>query len=129
MILLEGNSFSLTLNKSKNEVTFKLMTMKDDDMLEKERKGYLKIGKGASKRSTTYLIHIITSVNGSTEEKDIRNFVNNYLLAEDARQIRTAYNAVEPGIDLSLEVENKLGETRIVEVSMGVDFFWPDAGI
>jgi hypothetical protein len=44
---------------------------------------------------------MILSVNGSTEKKDIREFVDNYLLAQDARAFRNYINEIQPDVDLT----------------------------
>ncbi len=59
--------------------------------------------------------------------KDIREFVDNYLLAKDARAIRKYYETINPDIDMSYEFTNKAGRKEVVSVPVGVDFFWPDA--
>jgi hypothetical protein len=72
---------------------------------------------------------MITSVGGNREIKTIRDFVDNALLAPDARALRKYYNTISPGIDLKFipNDENYVGEG--VEFEIGPDFFWPDAGI
>ena len=42
---------------------------------------------------------MILSVNGSTEKKDIRQFVENYLLAQDARALRNHITQIQPDVD------------------------------
>jgi hypothetical protein len=70
---------------------------------------------------------MITSVNGIREVKDIREFVDNYLLAKDARALREYYQKVTPGINLKVEVTNADGGEEDIDLPIGIDFFWPDA--
>ena len=70
------------------------MTHGDETKIEQEIKGIKKIKKGESSDVTTRFGHIITSINGSVEKKDIREFVNNYLLARDARELRKYYQQI-----------------------------------
>jgi len=67
---------------------------------------------------------MITSVNGLTDKKDIREFVDNYLLAKDARAIREEYTKINPDIDLTVYVD---GVEEGVDLPITLNFFWPDA--
>ena len=126
--LLESsnNEFALELPKSKNNVTFKLLTHQDEVQIENEVKGLQKINKSSQPEVTTRLKHMITSVNGSSEQKDIREFVDNYLLAQDARAIRKYYNSINPDVDLIFEYEDEDGGKEELNLPLGVNFFWPD---
>ena len=70
---------------------------------------------------------MITSINGDREQKNIRDFVDNYLLAPDARALREYYSKVQPDVDLKFipEDESYVGEGITVPISL--NFFWPDA--
>jgi len=120
------NEFSFTLPKSQNILTFKLLTQRDEDLIEKEIKGLQKIDKKAQPDVTTRLKHMITSVNGSFEQKDIREFVDNYLLAADARELRKAYTKVNPDVNLVFNYESEEGREEEVSMPIGLNFFWPD---
>ena len=67
---------------------------------------------------------ILTSVNGNKEAKDIRNFVDNYLLARDSRALREHIKENQPDVDLNFTLDS--GEE--VAIPIGINFFWPDAG-
>lgn len=69
---------------------------------------------------------MITSVNGNRETKEIRNFVDNFLLAKDARAIRKYYSEISPDIRMEFYVEDRKEE---VEIPIGIGFFWPDAAV
>jgi len=66
---------------------------------------------------------MLTSVNGSKESKDIREFVDNYLLATDARALRDEYGKVSP--DINFKVKTGAGEEEI-DLPIGIGFFWPE---
>lgn len=119
------NNFTYELPYTKNIVTFKLLSQKDEQVIEKEIKGLKKIDKNSSTEVTSRLKHIITSVNGSTEQKDIREFVDKFLLAKDARALREYYAQVNPDIDLSFTY-NDNGVEEDVDLPIGLNFFWPD---
>ena len=117
------NEFTFTLPKSSNTVTFKLLTHKDEQDINRELEGLKKINKDASPELTTRLKYMITSVEGNREKKDIRNFVDNYLLAQDSRALREYVRGIQPDVDLTFFPSN--GSNR-VNIPIGVSFFWPD---
>jgi hypothetical protein len=117
------NEFTFTLPKSKNTVTFKLLTHKDEQDINRELEGLKKINKDASPELTTRLKYMITSVEGNREKKDIREFVDNYLLAQDSRALREYIRTIQPDVDLTFFPSN--GSNR-VNIPIGVSFFWPD---
>jgi hypothetical protein len=123
------NDFEFTLPKTGNTVTFKLLTHGDEQKIEQEIKGLQKINPEVSPSLTTRMKYMITSVNGNREIKSIREFVDNALLAPDARALRNYYNKMSPNIDLKFipNDEDYVGEG--VGFEIGVDFFWPNTGI
>jgi len=118
------NEFDFTLPHSGNKVTFKLLTHKDEQDSKRELDGLKKINKNSSPELTTRLKHIIQSINGETDKKDIRDFVDNYLLARDSRALREYINEIQPDVDLTFFPE---GNESGVSIPIGVNFFWPDA--
>jgi hypothetical protein len=121
------NEFSFTLPHSKNNITFKLLNHGDENKIEQEIKGLQKINKNTTNDVTVRFNYIITSINGSTERSDIRDFVNNYFLAKDAREFRKYYNEISPDMDLTVYITNSEGREEAVDLPVGVNFFWPDA--
>jgi hypothetical protein len=123
------NDFEFTLPKTGNTVTFKLLTHGDEQKIEQEIKGLQKINPEVSPSLTTRMKYMITSVNGNREVKSIREFVDNALLAPDARALRNYYNKISPNIDLKFipNDEDYVGEG--VGFEIGVDFFWPNTGL
>ena len=121
------NEFTFALPKSGNTITFKLLTHGDEKKIEAEIKGLQKVNPNGSFDVTTRLKHMITSINGDREQKNIRDFVDNYLLAPDARALREYYSKVQPDIKLKFipEDENYTGEG--IDVPISLNFFWPDA--
>ena len=121
-----GNEFSFTLPATQNLVTFKILTHKDERNIEQEIRGLQKINKDSLPEVTTRLKYIITSINGSREKKDIREFVDIALLARDARALREEYNRVAPDVNLTFKFEDKNGEDQEASIPVGLSFFWPD---
>ncbi len=125
----EKNEFTFTLPKSGNTVTFKLLTHGDEKDIEAEVKGLKKIDPTRTYDITTRMKFVITSIEGKRDQKSIRDFVDNYLLAPDARALREYYNQIQPDIELKYypEDENYTGEG--IDIPVSLNFFWPDAGI
>jgi len=123
------NEFTFDLPKSGNVVTFKLLTHGDEKKIEAEIKGLQKIKPDSSPDVTTRLKYMITSVNGEREQKSIRDFIDTYLLAPDARALRQYYNQISPDINLKFipDDENYTGEG--IDIPISFNFFWPDFGV
>ena len=121
------NEFSFTLPHTDNLITFKLLTHGDEKKIEQEVKGLQKINKDNITEATTRLKYMITSINGSTEKKDVREFVDYGLLARDARALREEYARVSPDIDLTYTYTDLDGADREAALPITLNFFWPDA--
>ena len=127
-LIVDGkNEFEFKLPLSKVDITFKLLTEGDDKKIDREIEGLQKINKQAS-LGIIRLKHTILSINGSYEPKTIRDFIDNNLLAKDARALRKYITEIQPGVDLNTEVEYKDGYVETgVNLPINVNFFWPDA--
>jgi hypothetical protein len=117
------NEFTFTLPKTGNVITFKVLNHKDEQDINRELEGLKKINKDASPELSTRLKYMITSVEGNRDRKDIREFVDNYLLAQDSRALREYIKEVQPDVDLTFFPDGS--DTR-VSIPIGVSFFWPD---
>ena len=118
-----SNEFSFTLPQSDNTITFKLLTHGDERKIEQELKGLTKLGKNNSPVVTTRLKYQITSINGEEDKAKIREFVDNYLLAQDSRALRERIKQIGPDVDLTFFPQ---GSDRRVDIPIGLSFFWPD---
>ena len=117
------NEFTFTLPKSKNTVTFKLLTHKDEQDISRELEGLKKINKDTSPELSTRLKYIITSVEEKRDKKDIRDFVDNYFLAQDSRALREYIREIQPDVDLTFFPD---GNSDRINIPIGINFFWPD---
>jgi hypothetical protein len=117
------NRFSFTLPSTDVTIEFKILTHGDEKRITEEVKSLKKINSESSPELTTRLKYMILSVNGSTEKKDIREFVDNYLLAQDARAFRAYLNELQPDVDLTFFRRRTESKTQI---PIGLSFFWPD---
>ena len=122
------NEFSFTLPKSGSIITFKLLTHGDESKIERELKGLKKINPKASPDLSTRLKYMIVSIDGSSETKDVREFVDTYFLAQDSRSLRNYIKDFQPDVNLNIPVELEGGEENIT-IPIGLNFFWPDADL
>ena len=120
------NDFDFQLPFTDNTVTFKLLNHDDEQAIDKEIAGLKKIDKRSSSESSTRLKYMITSVNGLTEKKDIREFVDNYMLAKDARALRKYYTSIAPDVEFKTTVVNEDGGEEDITIPITLKFFWPD---
>lgn len=126
------NEFEFTLPTSERKITFMAMTeskeRKVKHQVEAIMKANRKVKDMTSRELTTRMKNMITSVDGSTEQKDINHFVDNELFAVDSKALRTHINKVVPDIDLTFEfISEESGEGREMQLPMDVTFFWPNA--
>lgn len=121
------NEFRFTLPTSGAEITFKLLTHKDETNIYQEIEGLKKINKEISAETSTRLKHTIVSVDGERSPKVIREYVDNMLLARDARALREYTREIQPDIETLIYPEG--GPDRGIDIPFGISFLWPDARI
>jgi hypothetical protein len=124
-----SNEFPFTLPHSSNSITFKLLTHGEEQKIEAEIKGLRKINPNSSSEVTTRLKYIITSVEGKRDQKDIREFIDTYLIAKDARALREYYSKTSPDINLIFKPEDEDYTGEGIAVPISLNFFWPDSGV
>jgi hypothetical protein len=121
-----ANLFNYTFPYSKTEITYKLLTGKDEKEVQAELDGLKKIDKNSSAELSTRLKYMILSVGGNSDKKTIREFVDNYLLARDSKDFREHLRKTQPDIELSASYINSDGESEVINVPITVTFFWPE---
>lgn len=123
------NEFNFIFPSSGTNITFKLLTHKDEMAITQELNGLKKISKDNLPELSTRLKYMITSVEGSTERKDIREFVDNYLLAKDSRVFREYVKEIQPDINLTFDFDGIDGFEEGVNIPIGINFLWPDVTV
>ena len=116
------NEFNFILPNSKTPITYKILTGADELKIDRELEGLKKINKNASPELSTRLKYIITSVNGETVPKEIREFVDTFLLAIDSKALRRHLRDTQPDVDLRYIDE----DGKEVAIPIGISFFWPE---
>ena len=117
------NEFNFTLPASGNDITYKLLTQGDERKISRELDGLRKINPNNVPELSTRLKYIIQSVNGERGSKEIREFVDKYLLAQDSKALRDEIRSKQPDVDLSFFPE---GSTTKRNIPISIDFFYPD---
>jgi len=116
------NEFTYTTPSTGTVITYQISTGRVEKQVDREIAGLKKLKKENTAELTTRLKHLITSVDGSAEKKDIRDFVDNRFLARDSRAFRDHIAKTQPDVNLSYILDN--GEEVVVPI--GLNFFWPD---
>ena len=121
------NKFSYTTPTGQNLIEFQLLTDKLEKKIEAEIRGLRKLNKNSNPNMSTRLKHMIISVDGNTDKADIREFVDVFFLARDAKALRDHIAEIQPDVDFSFEREKANGEIEEIDIPIGANFFFPDA--
>jgi hypothetical protein len=117
------NKFNYQLPHTGTNITFKILNHKDEQSIKSELNGLKKINKNNSPEITTRLKYLILAVDGNEDKKDIREYVDNFLLARDAKSLRNYAKNIQPDVDLTFFPN---GNESRVDLPIGLTFFWPD---
>jgi hypothetical protein len=120
------NEFEFILPHSQNKVTFQLMTEGLEKKIDNELKGLSKINKENLPEMSTRMKHLITSVNGENDRKYVREFVDNALLARDAKALRDYIVKIQPDVNFVFDRETYSGEIEETEIPITANFFFPN---
>ena len=121
------NEFSYTLPTTNTQITYKILTNKDEKEIQAELEGYKKLNKDFTPELSTRLKQVIQSVNGNTDKKAVREFVDNYMLARDSKAFRDHLVATQPDVVMESTITLSDGTEEGVNIPVTINFFWPDA--
>jgi hypothetical protein len=110
------------LEKSKTEITFKFLTQKQEDEINKIKESWN--GNGVAPIVTKQLEMMIKSINGVKDALKIRSFVE-LMPIRDSQNFRKFVQDNKPGLDLTQTVTTPSGDTIQVNIGFGVEFFRP----
>ena len=121
------NVFEFSLPASKKTLKYKLLTHKDEQIIEQEITSFAKINKnGASAEITTRLKRMILAIDGNEDRQVINKFVDNELLSKDSLAFRNYFKETTPDIDMNFDfVCNECSHEERVGIPLSVSFFWP----
>ena len=124
-LITPRGTFKFTLPVSKTEVEFKLLTDKDEELIDQEIQGFKKINKESSSEVTTRLKHHLVAVEGSIDRNVVKEFVEFNLLAADSRALRLYIKEISPDVNLTSKVLVN-GVEEDIDIPISLNFFWPD---
>lgn len=122
-----NGEYSYFLKKSGVPITFKYLTRKQEDEIQKISESWN--GNGVPPIATKRLEMTIKSVGGNREMMNIHNFIESKMPLQDSIDFKKFYKENKPGIDLTQKVKTPSGEEIQVEVGFGVEFFRPFYGV
>jgi hypothetical protein len=124
----ERGEFSFELPKSKMKIKFKLLTVGDEKSIMSRAEKYEKATKSQVSNMLTYRLQAqIKEIDGNRDVNYIQQYVN-VMPAFDSLKFREYSDSIEPGIDMSVEVEGPTG-TFQAPVTIGLNFFWPNVRV
>jgi hypothetical protein len=121
-----NGEYGYYLEKSKSEITFKFLTQKQEDEIEKIKESWN--GNGVAPVITKQLEMMIKSVGGVRDALKIRGFIETMPI-KDSQDFRKFVKDNKPGLDLTQEVTTPSGDIVQVRIGFGVEFFRPFYGI
>ena len=113
------NSFDYTTSIGKTKLKFKLLTGKDEKLIDKDIEQSAKYGYDAG--ISTRLRYMITEVDGDSSQEMITSYTQN-MLARDSAAFRKHVQEITPDIELTQEIEIG-GDTVSVSIPLTVEFF------
>ena len=116
------SEYSYYLEKSKTDITFKFLTQKQEDEINKIKESWN--GNGVAPIITKQLEMMIKSINGVKDALKIRSFVE-LMPIRDSQNFRKYVQDNKPGLDLTQTVTTPSGDTIQVNIGFGVEFFRP----
>jgi hypothetical protein len=118
--------YNFFLEKSKVDITFKFLTRKQEDEIDKIKDNWN--GNGVAPIITKQLEMMIKSFNGVRDALKIRNFVE-MMPIRDSQEFRKFIQDNKPGLDLTQTVTTPSGDEIQVNIGFGVEFFRPFYGV
>jgi len=121
------NRFNYELPQSKKNISYKLLTHRDEQSIDTELKSLSKISpNGVSPEMTTRLKYMIVAIDGNEDRNLIKKFVDTELTAMDSRSLRSHIRGNNPDLDMNFDFTcPACGHTARMALPLGVDFFWP----
>jgi hypothetical protein len=125
----ENNEFSFDMPKSKSKIKFKMLTVKDErDIVQQNEKRNKLTKSKINNILTSRLEKQIVEINGNRDPNYISKYIQ-VIPAYDSLKFREYLDKIEPGIDMTVDVEAPSGEPFRGTVPLGLNFFWPNARV
>jgi len=122
----ENGEFEYKLPKTNKIVTFKLLTGKDDDIIDARDSEFIKRDPdGISNKIIFSLEQTITSIDGERDKLKNSNTINKLPII-DTRSLRKYINEITPGIELKTTARTNGGRSLDTFLRFGSNFLWPE---
>ena len=124
----EKGEFEFLLPRSKKKIKFSLLTVGDERAIITRADKYEKATKSQISNTLTYRLQAqIKEIDGNRDINYIQQYIN-VMPALDSLKFREYSDSIEPGIDMSAEVEGPTG-TFQASITLGLNFFWPNVRV
>lgn len=124
----ERGEFTFVLPRTKKKIKFKLLTVGDERNILVRSEKYEKATKSQISNTLTYRLQAqIKEIDGNRDINFIQQFIN-VMPAYDSLKFREFSDSIEPGIDMSAEVEGPTGSFQ-APITIGLNFFWPNVRV
>ena len=121
----KNGTFFIKLPKTNVRVECKLLTTKDEKMLEEVAKKKARMNLPESSLTDQYKSFIV-SLNGVTERGLVDEFVD-VMPAGDMHYLSKIYTQVKPGLELIQDCEcPSCGANNRIDIPFTANFFWPE---
>jgi len=122
----ERGLFDYQLPISKKTVEFKILTGKDENIIDDKDKEFLKRNNNEfSQRLIFTLEQHIQSIDGETDKLRLSNIIKR-LTIKDSRTLRKYINEVTPGLDFNTTARTPGGASVACFLRFNSSFFWPE---
>lgn len=125
----ENNEFSFDMPKSKAKIKFRMLTVGDErEILQKSEKKSKLTKSPITNLLTSRLEKQVVEINGNRDPNYISKYIQ-VMPAYDSLKFREYVDEIEPGIDMTVDVEAPSGESFRSTIPIGINFFWPNARV
>jgi hypothetical protein len=122
----DNGFFEFTFPVSKKKVTFKLITGKDEDVIDNKDKELLKRNNNEySQRIVFTLEQTIQSIDGESDKLAMSNIIKK-LTIKDSRAFRKYITEITPGLDFNTTARTPGGASVACFLRFNSSFFWPE---
>ena len=122
----ESGEFDFVLPKTNKRVTFKLLTGKDEEIIDlREKEDIKRNPDGVSNKIIFTLEQQIKSIDGEKDKIKISNIIKKLPII-DSRSLRKYIDSITPGLDFKTTARTQGGESLNTFLRFNSSFFWPE---
>jgi hypothetical protein len=122
----ENGEFDFVLPKTNKRITFKLLTGKDEEIIDlREKEDIKRNPDGVSNKIIFTLEQQIKSIDGERDKIKISNIIKKLPII-DSRSLRKYIDSITPGLDFKTTARTKGGESLNTFLRFNTSFFWPE---